>query len=95
MRYAPLLLTLSCAPTEAQINAAIEQANHCELPEDCVDAGSVCPFGCDIYVHTDEVDRIRQLLDSWLESAETCTYRCQPSAGVVCDDFRCVPSYGQ
>lgn len=93
--WAILGVFAGCAPSEAQINAAIERGNHCEVVEDCEDVGSVCPFGCDILVHVDEADHVRRLLDGWLEAAETCTYRCQQSIGVACEDFTCVPVYGQ
>ncbi|MDD5469899.1 MAG: hypothetical protein PHO92_03850, partial [Candidatus Peribacteraceae bacterium] len=53
------LLLLACAPAEEKLREELAEANRCDAPEDCVLIGSVCPFDCYIYVHTDEAQRMK------------------------------------
>lgn len=81
----PLLLAastlLACGANEAQIRAEIEAANHCEADDDCVSAGSVCPFGCYILVNKSEVGHIQELLEGY---ESNCVYDCVAATGFVC-----------
>ena len=88
-----LLLVSACA-TEASISAALEHANTCEVPEDCVNLGSVCPFGCNLVVNADEADKLRQRLNTYLDHAESCMQTCEQATAVDCVAFRCEAVYG-
>jgi len=89
----PLLLTLttllvSCtATTEVTLKAQLAAANHCEVKEDCELIGSKCPFDCYIYVHKDEADRLKPLVDNF---ESQCTYSCIATQGVECLQNKCV-----
>lgn len=84
----------ACKPSEAALSARIDAANTCQAPADCVDVGSVCPFGCNILVNADEADDIRRALASYIEDGrETCPLDCEPVVSIACEEFRCVPSY--
>ena len=97
MRRLGLLLALAgCKPTEVGLARRLEAANHCQVPSDCVDLGSFCPFGCNQVVHVDEAPALRQALTKFLEDGrDTCPLDCEPVAAIRCDAFRCVPVYGQ
>jgi hypothetical protein len=82
---APLLVA-ACSPTESDIRDAIEDANHCSAVSDCVDVGTVCPFGCNILVNKSEAQRIRDMLDGY---ESTCAYDCAAPKGVACTGGRC------
>lgn len=94
MRYLPLLLLTACLPTERRVDAAIDEANFCEVAEDCVDVGSVCPFGCNILVNESEVDDITALLDRFERGRPgMCVYDCAMMLSVSCEENRCVGNY--
>jgi hypothetical protein len=80
--------------TEARIDAMLVAANTCQTVDDCVSIGNVCPFGCNLYVHADDADRIRQVLADYQDRAESCSQECQPSTRVECEDFVCTPAFG-
>ncbi len=84
------LLTLvlaSCTMSEeAKIKTELAAANHCEVADDCELIGSVCPFDCYIYVHADEAERMKTMLDGY---QSTCMYSCIASSGVECVDQKC------
>lgn len=84
-----LFLTACSASSalEQEIRAEIEQANYCQIPADCVDVGSVCPFDCHILVHSTQADRITGLLDDY---QSTCAYSCVATTGVDCVHNECV-----
>lgn len=75
-----------CSPSEARIKREIEEASTCDAAEDCVLVGSTCPFGCYIYVHQAEAERIKALVDGY---DSQCVYGCAQSLGVECRDHRC------
>jgi hypothetical protein len=88
------LALAACKPSEAALSARIDAANTCQEPADCVDVGSVCPFGCNILVNTEEADDIRRALANYIEDGrQTCPLDCDPVVSIDCDEFRCVPSY--
>lgn len=70
------------------IISQIKQANYCNVKEDCIDAGSKCPFGCHIYVNKDKVDKISRLLKSY---SDKCNYdfQCLDCPDVECDNNKC------
>ncbi len=78
----------ACASEEQIIERAIEQANHCETKEDCTYVGSVCPFGCTIYVHRDEAERIQPMIENFQSD---CVYDCARTYGVECVEEQCEP----
>lgn len=75
---------------EGGIAQAITSANYCETASDCTRAGSVCPFGCDIFVNTAEAERISSMLSSY---QSTCQYSCVQLKRVECVENRCVSRY--
>jgi hypothetical protein len=71
-----------------RLEQRIEDANYCEVAEDCVDVGSHCPFGCNILVNVEEADGIDRALE---RRRETCLYECAAPAGeIVCAQGECV-----
>ena len=83
-----IALSACSAFAEYRIRQQLNDANRCTTAADCELIGSVCPFGCYIYVHTDEAERIRGVLDGYRNS---CAYSCVPSQGVSCAQNRCEP----
>jgi hypothetical protein len=96
LRFASLLLCLplltACGITpEQRLRAALEKANTCNQPEECVLIGSKCPFGCEIYVHRDRAEELRARVAQF---ESTCVYGCATPAGVECRNNRCEPLIG-
>jgi hypothetical protein len=85
--FATMALASCSASAEQTIKDEIVKANHCETVDDCVDAGGKCPFDCYIFVHKDEVSRIRSLVERY---QSTCTYSCIAIDGVDCVGNKCV-----
>ncbi len=82
-----LLFTFKSTRTyENYIRGQIEKANYCEKKEECVNAGSKCPFGCYIYVNKNEVDRIKYLIVSY---PMECLYDCMMCRDAECKDNKC------
>lgn len=73
--------------SERCVEEEIRAANYCTVADDCASAGSVCPFGCDIRVHRDELERILSLLDAF---ESRCEYDCGPTTEVACENNACV-----
>lgn len=82
-----LLLLASCS-AEKSLRKEIDMANHCATQQDCVNVGSKCPFGCYIYTHASEADRIRGLLENFQSN---CEYSCISCPTVACVDNKCQP----
>jgi hypothetical protein len=84
-------LLLGCV-TESKVNQEIDEANYCAAPEDCVNVGSYCPFGCTILVNAAEEERIESLIEDYYDShgGEQCMYDCIAVAGFDCQAQRCV-----
>lgn len=81
------------APTEDEVLAEIEAANHCEAAGDCVDLGSQCPFGCWILVNAEEADAVQAAIDAWYDAGnQPCDYSCAPRGEIQCDGGRCEAS---
>ena len=89
-----LLLATACL-TEAKVEAAIDDANYCDAPEDCVIAGSTCPFGCAIAVNADEVEEIGALLDDWSRRPDQCAFDCLAVSSVDCVAQRCEVTFDE
>jgi hypothetical protein len=84
----------SCGPSESSLRQEIDQANHCQVASDCADAGSVCPFGCNILVHKDEVAAIRARLRAYeMGGGSRCAYDCRALQSIQCTAGRCVGVY--
>ncbi len=82
------LLLSACASSEEAIQKQIDDANFCDVREDCVLVGSKCPFGCYIYANTKDATRIEALVEGY---ESQCTYSCIQTFGVDCVDHRCEP----
>lgn len=90
-----LLVLTACSQSKNQeelIRNEIDAANYCTQDQDCAFVGSVCPFGCHLYVNSNESARIVSLLDSYQSK---CMYSCVPSPGPRCVNNRCEPIYEQ
>jgi hypothetical protein len=77
---------------EKRIMREIDKANRCETAADCAQAAaSVCPFGCYVHVHKDEVARIQAMLVAYQAApgAQTCMYACIEYPGVDCVKGSC------
>lgn len=77
---------LACVVQETRIEARLEDMNHCEQAEDCVDIGGECPFGCYILVNSEEAETAERLLR---RHAETCMYDCVAPGPIECVAGRC------
>jgi len=78
--------------SEEFIQSEINEANYCDVKEDCVNIGTKCPFGCDIYVNGDEADRIKEMVYSYDE--DECIYDCMACPSVECVEGKCVEICG-
>ncbi len=83
-----LYFIISPKLSENYIKGEIEEANYCDVAEDCVNAGMKCPFGCYNYVNVNEVERIKDLIGSF---PSNCEYMCGYCSNVRCIDNKCVP----
>ena len=79
---------VACSPSEESITQKLFEANRCATAADCTLIGSECPFGCNIYVYKDEVDRMKSLIDGF---ASNCMYKCPASLDVECRQGKCMP----
>jgi hypothetical protein len=80
----------ACGPNAEAVREAIENANHCMVAEDCVNVGSICPFGCDIVVHESEADAIESLINDYLDHQRSqCNYGCPATGSIVCEQQVC------
>jgi hypothetical protein len=93
MRILTLGLLVGCGPSETAVRSAIEKANYCDVAEDCGNAGSVCPFGCDVLVNVDEVGAIRDLMQNYAQGRSVCLYDCAALQEVTCEAGICVGRY--
>ena len=83
----PLLTTCAPRSTQAEVEAALSDANYCEVADDCVGVGAVCPFGCNLLVNEAEKEAVLALLS---EYEPECFYKCEPALGLDCEAGRCV-----
>lgn len=86
-----LLFAAACGASESDIRNEIAKASTCSAPSDCIDAGSYCPYGCNILVNKSEVDHIRALLQA--NSNNTCLYDCAQLLSIACENQHCVGKY--
>ncbi|MFH1505779.1 MAG: hypothetical protein ABIE94_02210 [archaeon] len=75
---------------EDRIKAEIKAANYCDTKDDCGNAGSQCPFGCDVPVNKAEIDKIKGLIASY---DSNCIYSCVQLLDIDCVNSRCVAVY--
>jgi len=80
----------NCSQLEAQIQALIDQENHCQQDSDCVvGEGFFCPFGCYNLFNKDnkEVDlnQIIAEVKEYNNICPTCVYKCMipPTAAEI------------
>jgi hypothetical protein len=78
------------AHSEVGIQIEINNANYCEIKEDCVKLEGKCPLGCSILVNKKEANKIKSLIDSY---KETCIYDCMPLGGIKCENSKCLEFY--
>jgi len=86
--FSATVLMAGCRYEQAHIKDEIDKANHCDVKEDCVDAGGKCPFGCYAYVNINEAARIKGLIDSY---DSDCVYGCLYCPDVECTNNTCKP----
>jgi len=75
---------------EDKIRIAISKANYCDTAIDCQNVGSVCPFGCDIFVNKTEKENISAILGGY---NGRCQYLCVELKDVQCVENKCVARY--
>ncbi len=75
-------------PPKTYVDWKLDQANYCEVEEDCVNLGNKCPFGCYIYVNKNEEEEMKNLLDSFKSK---CVYGCEQCLEVDCLSGKCEP----
>ena len=76
-----------------RIQREIDKANRCETTADCAQAGAgICPFGCYVHVHKDEVARIQAMMVEYQQTPRenACMYSCIEYPGVDCIKGSCV-----
>lgn len=84
-------VSLSCKDLEKDINTQIEQANYCNVDEDCTLVGFGCPFGCGSYVNKRaDVASIKTKIGSYREQCGFCEYKCIRPFNSVCKNNKCV-----
>ena len=84
------LVYINKPPSEDYIRNEIEKANYCSSKDDCVLAGSKCPFGCHIFVNKNEKDKISDLIEGY---QGTCLYACVELKDYNCIDKKCAAIY--
>jgi hypothetical protein len=72
---------------EEFIQGQIDKANYCSVKEDCVIAARKCPFGCNILVNKNELDKINRMIG---EYKQTCNLTCASLRFYNCDLNECV-----
>lgn len=85
------LFCVACGVSEAEVREEIRRANYCTTAADCGNAGSVCPYGCDILVNKSQVDAIAARLRA--TSNDTCLYDCAQLKSIACESQVCVGKY--
>lgn len=80
----------NCSQLETQIQALIDQENHCQQDSDCVvGEGFFCPFGCYSLFNKDnkeaDLTKIRAEAKEYNNICPTCVYRCMipPTAAEI------------
>lgn len=87
-----LFLLLSACTVQQDVEKQIETANYCNTPDDCVNLGSRCPFGCDILVNKNEADIVKRKLNA-LPQINRCNYNCVMPSLIECQENKCIPIY--
>ncbi len=72
---------------EEFIQSQMDKANYCSVKEDCVLAERKCPFGCNILVNKNELDKINRMIG---EYKQTCNLTCASLRYYGCDLNKCV-----
>ena len=85
------LLAPACAPSEEDVKQQIEDARACSTNNECVDVGSVCPFGCAIVVNKSQSDRISKLIHE--HQNNQCAYDCRAVTGIACEARLCTAKF--
>lgn len=82
---------VACGPSEATVWGAIDDANYCEVAEDCRRIDSKCPFDCNTYVNVAEAEELERLMESYQSD---CDYKCPSAWPAACESGRCVADTG-
>jgi len=65
-----------------------ELSNYCEISSDCINIGSYCPLGCEIFVNNSRVKDITNLVSKFQPQ---CVYDCQyGNSNALCKNNVCV-----
>lgn len=82
--------TLGCV-TERSFERAVDDANYCETPDECVELYPGCPLGCVVLVNEAEADDIQKKIDRYdRQHRDTCVYDCAGLGEIRCENDRCV-----
>ncbi|MDD9953191.1 MAG: hypothetical protein OXR66_02555 [Candidatus Woesearchaeota archaeon] len=81
-----VLVLLSCT-SEESVRETIEEANYCDVTEDCVQATSACPFGCCTFVNKEEVENVNKKIEGFNGQCKVKCHECPP---VACINTKCV-----
>lgn len=85
-----LPLLFACGMSEEEINDEIDDANYCEVVEDCEEIGTYCPFGCYITVNSAEAKRIKEMVEDYTSKPfRSCDYKCMEWEALECVEGSC------
>jgi len=66
-------------------NERIDEANYCSVDSDCVNIGSICPYGCRILINRKHDKELCEVLSK----ASRCSFMCSGSGIVKCKNYKC------
>ena len=83
-------LALGCA-SQDHVEDALDDANYCDSPDDCIAIDPGCPFNCQTFINKAEKDDIDKLLARYhrRHDAVTCAYECYDYDGLDCIQDKC------
>lgn len=86
-----LAFMLGCGPSAGEVEQAIEEANYCSAPEDCVVLYPGCPLGCYAVVNQAEETAVQSMIDDYFDThGHMCDYDCIAIGEPRCENSRCV-----
>ena len=94
-RRAPLValalgLLLACV-TEERVEERIDDANYCDVVDECVAIYPGCPLGCVRLVNRVEESDVLDLIDRYhRQHRDNCAYDCAGIGPIRCEAGRCV-----
>ena len=87
MKYLFCLLLLTACNVQYNVELQLDEANYCEVANDCISIGQKCPFGCNILVNKEEADIMQRKLNALPDTR--CTYDCIKISEIVCEENKC------